>query len=134
MSETKESANFIETQKEIYGRVLYISKQFMPLKVGEPDIVACYKGMPCYIESKKINEISFINNHPFTDIQIHNLRIKKQAGAMAIGLLILNKNNIRFLDVSDLKNHITKEDWLKAEKFNWETLRLKWIKEIQNFS
>jgi penicillin-binding protein-related factor A (putative recombinase) len=131
MGETKESADFIKFQQAKYGRSLYIEKQFNPLKVGEPDIISIYKGMPCFMESKKVNELSLKNIHPFADIQIRNLRIKKQAGAVAIGLLILNQNEIRFLELEDLKNYITKEDWLKAEVFDWEILRCRWIAKIQ---
>jgi len=131
MGETKDSADFIKSQKEKYGRSLYIEKQFNPLTVGEPDIFSIYKGMPCFMESKKINELSFINNHPFADIQIRSLKIKKKAGSVAIGLLILDQNNIRFMEPEDLKNHITKEDWFNAEVFDWEMLRLNWIARIQ---
>lgn len=134
MSECKESSDFVKTQKEKYGRSLYIDKVFNPLKKGEPDILSIYKSMPCFMEAKKINEISFKNNHPFSDIQIRNLKIKKQAGAVAIGLLILNQNEIRFMEPEDLKNYITKEDWLKAEVFSWETLRCRWTQNIQTYS
>ena len=132
MSETKESTDFITKQKELYNRnILYIDKIFNPLKSGEPDILSIYKCMPCFMESKKINSLSFKNNHPFSDLQIRNLRIKKQAGAMAIGLLILDQDNIRYIHQEELKKYITKEDWVKAEVFNWEMLRSIWIKRIQ---
>jgi aspartate kinase len=46
----------------------------------------------------------------------------------------LNQNEIRFMEPEDLKNYITKEDWLKAEVFSWETLRCRWTQNIQTYS
>ena len=31
----------------------------------------------------------------------------------------------------DLKEYLNKDDWEKAEEFNWETLRSKWMQNIQ---
>lgn len=130
MSETNLSSDWVKKQKEIYGHILSIEKIVDPIRVGIPDIFAIYKGMPVFAEAKKINEISLINNHEFSTMQLRNLRIKSKAGAISIGLLIKNINEIKFMYFDQLKHKITKEDYLNAEVFNWETLRSVWLKRI----
>jgi hypothetical protein len=130
MSETDKSLKFIEKQKEIHGRYLYIEKVIRPDKTGEPDIFAIYKGMPVYAESKLMNEISCTNLYPFKEKQLDTLERRFYAGAMSIGLLFL-RNEVKYIMYDKLKPKITKEDWDTAEVFDWQTLLLQWMKNIQ---
>ena len=129
MAETDISQKFIKSQKDIYGRVLYIEKVFNNLKKGEPDIFAIYKGMPIYMEAKLINSISLTNLYPFKKIQLEILAIKARAGATCIGLLG-NGEEYRYIMYDKLTEHITKEQYLNAEIFEWEKLRSLWTKSI----
>lgn len=129
MAETNISQTFIKSQKDKYGRFLYIEKTFNPLKKGEPDISAIYKGMPVYLETKLINSISLTNLYPFKKLQLENLAIKARAGAMCIGLLG-NGKEYRYIMHDKLTEHITKEQYLSAEIFEWEKLKSLWIKSI----
>lgn len=131
MSESTQSEKFIKDYKERYGRELYIKKVIDPFTKGEPDIQAIYKGMPLFAEAKLLHS-SYKNTHPFTEIQLYNLSIKAQAGAICIGILY-HKNEIRYLMYNQLKEYLSKEDWDKAEEFNWENLRLIWLKIIADF-
>ena len=62
--------------------------------------------------------------------QQQSLAIKAQSGAMCIGILYKD-NETRFLMHYDLKEYLDKSDWEKAEVFNWEILRSKWMQNIQ---
>ena len=130
MSESTKSQKFIKEQKEKYGKLIYIEKLIRPDKKGEPDIFAIYKGMCVYAEAKLINSITYENLYPFKELQLDSLAIKAQSGAMCIGILYKDKE-VRFLMHYDLKEYLNKDDWEKAEKFNWEILRSKWMQNIQ---
>lgn len=132
MSESIQSRNFIKKNKEQYGNILYIEKVINPLKTGEPDIHAIYKGMTIYAESKLLHQPSYKNTHPFTEIQLYNLAIKAKAGAICIGLLFCGKE-VKYLIHNQLKEYLNKQDWEKGELFDWETLRSNWLKTIIDF-
>lgn len=129
MAETDISQKFIKSQKDKYGKALYIEKVFNNLKKGEPDIFAIYKGMPLYAEVKLINSISLTNLYPFKKLQLEILAIKARAGAISIGILGNNKE-YRYIMYNNLNEYITKEQYLNAEIFEWEKLRSLWTKSI----
>lgn len=129
MAETDISQKFIKSQKEEYGRVLHIEKVFNNLKKGEPDIFAIYKGMPLYAEVKLVNSISLTNLYPFKKLQLEILAIKARAGAICIGILG-NGKEYRYIMYDKLTEHITKEEYLNAEIFEWEKLRSLWTQNI----
>jgi hypothetical protein len=131
MSESDKSKSFIDNQKAKYGKILYIEKVIRPDKKGEPDIFAIFKGMPVYAEAKLINSINYRNLYPFKELQIDSLAIKAKAGAMCIGILYKD-NEIRYLMYYDLKEYLDKSDWDKAEVFDWETLKLRWMENVLN--
>lgn len=132
MSETSKSKDFIKDNKGKYGRSLFIKKIIDPVTTGEPDIYAIYKGMPVHAEAKLLHESSYKNTHPFLEIQIHNLSIKAQAGAMCIGILYRGKE-VRYLMYDQLKPFLDKSDWDNAKEFNWEILLSNWRKTIDAF-
>ena len=129
MAETDISQKFIKSQKEEYGRVLHIEKVFNSLRKGEPDIFAIYKGMPLYAEVKLVNSIPLTNLYPFKKLQLEILAIKARAGAICIGILG-NGKEYRYIMYDKLTEHITKEEYLNAEIFEWEKLRSLWMKSI----
>lgn len=129
MAETDISQKFIKSQKEEYGRVLHIEKVFNNIKKGEPDIFAIYKGMPLYAEVKLVNSISLTNLYPFKKLQLEILAIKARAGAICIGILG-NGKEYRYIMYDKLTEHITKEEYLNAEIFEWGKLRSLWIQNI----
>ena len=130
MSESDLSQKFIKDQKELCGRKLSIRKIIDPTSKGIADIRATYRGMPLYAESKFINDISLTNTHPFEPMQLRFLAIEAQAGAMCIGLLLSRKYPPKFIAYDKLKKHITKEEFLNAEEFNWEKLRSVWTQSV----
>lgn len=129
-AESNASKKFIDKQRLIYKKDLYIKKMPSTIAIGEPDIYAIFQGMPLHAESKFINPISLTNTHEFNEIQIENLAIKARAGAMCIGLL-LHEKTIKFIPYDKLHAHITKEEFLNAEEFNWQKLKSLWMQNIQ---
>lgn len=127
-AESNASQNFIKNQKKIYGRSLYI-KKMPPVTIGEPDIYAIFQGMPIHLESKFINPISLTNVHEFSEIQMENLAIKARAGAICGGLL-LHEKRIKFIPYDKLHAHISKQEFLDAEDFNWEILKSRWMQNV----
>lgn len=103
------------------------------MQVGVPDISCVYKGIPIFFESKIINSISLINTEEFKAIQIEQLRERAEAGAISLGLLLLSEKEARYIFWNEIPSDgfVTKEQFLKAEKFEWQNVLL--MKEkIQN--
>ena len=131
MSESKDSANFINQAREVYGRKIHIRKKMSNMGI-ELDIAGCFKGMPFYFESKHCNTISYKNEHPFTPIQIDELQTREKAGALCLGLLFHgNSKWLRIVRTHELKAHFNKNEFLQMEEFEWEKLRSQWIQKIQ---
>ena len=130
MSESDKSRDFIKKQKKLHGKHLKIEKIIRPDKSGEPDIFAIYKGMPVYMEAKYINPISMKNTHPFTLIQLDTLKTNANAGAMCIGLLHCSKST-RFIMYDKLTEYLDRDAVESAQEFQWQTLLLLWMANIQ---
>ena len=127
-SETSLSQEFIKRSKEECKTLLWIKKMIDNLEKGIPDIYAVYDGMPLFAESKKIDELLLINNKKFESIQIHQLKERSKSKAFCIGLLFLNNNETRYVMWNEIPDngHVTKEQFLNAEVFSWQTVLYRW--------
>lgn len=132
MSESELSQKFIQKQKDLYGRDLDIEKIINPFKKGEPDIRAVYKGMPMFMESKLINDISLINPKKFEEMQLRNLAIKAKSGSICLGLLMKYDSPVKYLFYNEILKigFITKDQYINAKIFNLDELRKIWMERI----
>lgn len=126
MSESRFSLAFINSQRKIYKRDLWIEKMIRPDKKGEPDIGGSFKSMPFAFEAKLINSKSYTNLHPFGELQREILKIRYHSGVLTGGLLFC-EDEIKFLMYYDLKEYIKKEDYDKAITFDFNKLHEYWI-------
>ena len=85
--------------------------------------------MPFEFECKIVNSVSFTNTHEFSDIQIDTLKVRSISGALCLGLLFCG-DEIRYLFPHELKNTLTKADWDKAKKFDFQALHFYWLSKI----
>ena len=132
MAKSKESdlsQQFILDQKRLYGPDLKIEKVINPFKTGEPDIFSIFRGMPLYAETKSINPISLKNIYPFKEIQIETLKENARAGAICIGLLLMN-NIYKYITYDKIHEHITPQEYKDAKIFNYEEIYEEWKKTI----
>lgn len=130
--ESEASKKFIDKQRELYGEELYIEKVINNVKVGEPDIRIIFRGMSLFAESKSINAISFINVHPFKEIQLYNLTMKEKGGAFCIGLLLCDKVTKYIMHNQIKSEHITREEFLNAKEFNLLEIWEEWYFRLRN--
>lgn len=127
--EAEDSKQFILDSRDKYGNDIFIEKRMSELRVGEPDVSGCFRGMPFYFEVKHCNEISYVNNHEFKPMQIYNLQEREKTGALCLGLLI-HKTGVKYIYPQYLKKHFTKQEFLDAEVFEWQKLRSHWVANI----
>ncbi len=133
MSESTGSFEFIIESKKKYGPMIWIQKVKDEIHKGTPDIEAVFYGIPVFLESKLVHELSLCTTHKFTPMQIHKLKERAKAGAVCGGLLICNKK-YRFIDYQKIPENglITKELYETLEVFSWPNVTSRW-RQMANF-
>jgi len=140
MTHTNESSyshKFVEINKFMFGKEIYINRGYSCVSKGQPDIQGVLFGTPFFFEAKIVNEHTGRTNHPFSKIQVHTLKELCSSGALAIGILLSSNglheprgwgefNGVKVIHPNDIPEDgiIDSDLYADCEKFDW--LRLLW--------
>jgi len=116
LSESDLSGKLIKTLRKKYGSHIWIQKKRAEV-IGEPDISCVLDGVPYFFECKIVNSQSLKNTHRFSEIQIFTLKEREKAGAICLGLLMLDSKNVKCVLPKDIpEDGIV--DYNEAQPFN----------------